>query len=74
MLFYRYCSYYIPQELVNVGDRVRGYEDDEKVVFSDPEDETVIFIAQKGADRGARVLPDVEANEDSANYIKAVCF
>lgn len=65
---YRCCSYYIPQELVKVGERVRVDEDDEKVVFSDPEDETVIYIAQKGVNRGARVLPDVEANEDSANY------
>ena len=65
---YRCCSYYIPQELVKAGDKVRVDEDDEKVVFSDPEDETVIYIAQKGVNRGERVLPDVGENEDSANY------
>ena len=66
---YRCCSYYIPQELVKVGDRVRVDEDDEKLMFSDPDDETVIYIAPKGANRGVRVLPDASENEDSANYV-----
>ncbi|MBQ8836834.1 MAG: IS21 family transposase [Clostridia bacterium] len=65
---YRRCLYYIPQELVKVGDSVRVEEDDEKLVFRNPEDETVIYIAQKGTYRGERVLPDVGENEDSVNY------
>ena len=65
---FRGSSYYIPQELVKPGDRVRIEEDDEKLVFSKPDAETVIYIAEKAKEKGKCVLPDIEENEDSVKY------
>ena len=65
---YRGSSYYVPPELVKIGDRLRVEEDDENLVFSNPEDETVIYIAQKAAYKGDRVLPNIDENQDSVKY------
>ena len=46
---YRGSSYYVPPELVKIGDRLRVEEDDEKLVFSNPEDDRVVYTAQKAA-------------------------
>ena len=61
---FRGSSYYIPQDLVKPGDRIRVEEDDEMLVFSKPDAETVIYIAEKAMEKGKCVLPDIEENED----------
>ncbi len=58
----------MPPELVKIGDRLRVEEDDEKLVFSNPEDDRIVYTVQKAAYKGDRVLPNIDENQDSVKY------